>query len=139
MDHLLEHPSISRIHSVIVFGTPPTDAPAVGLPPVAAYIYDQSTHGTFVNKKRCKSRQYTPLRVGDNAACKDIDECADGNGGCDLDAYCHNTDGSFSCEYCKGRRCCAGGKRATVAPAFFGTGEAASSQMVDRIPYDFRQ
>jgi len=34
------------------------------------------------------------------AVCSDIDECATANGGCDTNAICVNTVGSYFC-YCK--------------------------------------
>lgn len=54
----LLHPSISRAHAVLQFGS---DS---GLSP-GWYVYDlNSTHGTFVNKHRLPSGRYIRLRVG---------------------------------------------------------------------------
>ncbi|OWF49028.1 Thrombospondin-4 [Mizuhopecten yessoensis] len=36
----------------------------------------------------------------ENQTCTDIDECLFSNGGCDVNAYCHNTIGSFYCADC---------------------------------------
>ncbi|XP_069131707.1 cartilage oligomeric matrix protein-like [Argopecten irradians] len=36
----------------------------------------------------------------ENQTCTDIDECLVNNGGCDVNAYCHNTIGSFYCGEC---------------------------------------
>ena len=33
----------------------------------------------------------------DGASCDDIDECADGSAGCDVNATCENTEGDFAC------------------------------------------
>ena len=54
----LLHPSISRAHAVLQFGS------NSNLPP-GWYIYDlDSTHGTFVNKRRVPPSRYIRLRVG---------------------------------------------------------------------------
>ncbi|KAL5104774.1 hypothetical protein TcWFU_009521 [Taenia crassiceps] len=54
----LLHPSISRAHAVLQFGSDLDLAPGW-------YIYDlNSTHGTFVNKHRLPSGRYIRLRVG---------------------------------------------------------------------------
>ena len=34
---------------------------------------------------------------GDGESCRDIDECAVDNGGCDVNAQCQNTAGSREC------------------------------------------
>jgi len=36
-------------------------------------------------------------RPGDDRSCTDVDECSYKNAGCDKNAYCFNTPGSFSC------------------------------------------
>ena len=38
-----------------------------------------------------------PRDLGDGQVCTDVDECATGNGGCDADAACTNTDGARTC------------------------------------------
>ncbi|GAV60086.1 FHA domain-containing protein/BLOC1_2 domain-containing protein [Cephalotus follicularis] len=54
-DFVLEHPTISRFHSVIQFKRNGD-----------AYLYDlDSTHGTFVNKNQVEKRVYMDLHVGD--------------------------------------------------------------------------
>ncbi|VDK35521.1 unnamed protein product [Taenia asiatica] len=54
----LLHPSISRAHAVLQFGSDSDLAPGW-------YVYDlNSTHGTFVNKHRLPSGRYIRLRVG---------------------------------------------------------------------------
>ncbi|VDD80101.1 unnamed protein product [Mesocestoides corti] len=53
------HPSISRVHALLQYGTGPDDQPP------GWFIYDlQSTHGTFVNKHRALPRRYIRLHVG---------------------------------------------------------------------------
>ncbi|KAH9279170.1 Uncharacterized protein ECG_08297 [Echinococcus granulosus] len=54
----LLHPSISRAHAVLQFGSNSDLSPGW-------YVYDlDSTHGTFVNKHRVPSGRYIRLRVG---------------------------------------------------------------------------
>ncbi|KAI9478485.1 MAG: SMAD/FHA domain-containing protein [Benjaminiella poitrasii] len=54
-DILMEHPSISRYHAVIQFDHDGE-----------AYIFDlDSAHGTILNKKQIKAREYVPLKPGD--------------------------------------------------------------------------
>ena len=54
----LLHPSISRAHAVLQFGTNSDQPPGW-------YICDlDSTHGTFVNKRRVPPGRYIRLRVG---------------------------------------------------------------------------
>jgi pSer/pThr/pTyr-binding forkhead associated (FHA) protein len=51
----LDHQSISRYHAIVQFRNDEK-----------AFLFDLgSTHGTFLNKSRINSRQYTPLSVGD--------------------------------------------------------------------------
>ncbi|KAF5276730.1 hypothetical protein FQR65_LT03955 [Abscondita terminalis] len=56
----MAHPTVSRYHAVLQYRSEGTDENPKGF-----YIYDlSSTHGTFLNKGRLKSRVYAPLRVG---------------------------------------------------------------------------
>lgn len=63
LDHchiVLEHPSISRYHAVLQYCISPDENYEKGF-----YIYDlESTHGTYINKQRLKSKVYCPVRVG---------------------------------------------------------------------------
>lgn len=52
-DFPMEHPSLSRLHAVLQFRG------ADG----AAFVYDcNSTHGTFVNKRKVKAGMHVPLK-----------------------------------------------------------------------------
>ncbi|XP_015583501.1 kanadaptin [Ricinus communis] len=54
-DFILEHPTISRFHSVLQFKRSGD-----------AYLYDlSSTHGTFINKSQIENQVYVELHVGD--------------------------------------------------------------------------
>lgn len=54
-DFVLDHPSSSRLHCVLQFRQ---DG--------ASFLFDNnSTHGSFVNKRRLKPKVHAPLRVGD--------------------------------------------------------------------------
>eukprot|EP00953_Heterococcus_sp_UTEX-ZZ885_P015048 8485-Heterococcus_DN1.PRE.1 len=54
-DFQFEHPSISRQHAVLQFGEGGS-----------LHVFDfGSTHGTFVNKLRIKSKEYQKLNIGD--------------------------------------------------------------------------
>ncbi|KAK4881671.1 hypothetical protein RN001_004990 [Aquatica leii] len=56
----MAHPTVSRYHAVLQYRSEATEENPRGF-----YIYDlSSTHGTFLNKGRLKSRVYAPLRVG---------------------------------------------------------------------------
>ena len=77
-DISLEHPSLSRYHAVLQYR--PTDAPTVtaeedgaessplsssGTDKAGFYVYDlNSTHGSFLNKKKLQPRVYYRMRVG---------------------------------------------------------------------------
>ncbi|KAJ8902223.1 hypothetical protein NDN08_006631 [Rhodosorus marinus] len=56
VDLVLAHPSLSRVHAAIQFRK--ND-------PIAYLIDLNSTHGTFLNKKRVQSGKYTAMSVGD--------------------------------------------------------------------------
>ncbi|KAK5650215.1 hypothetical protein RI129_001244 [Pyrocoelia pectoralis] len=59
-DIYMAHPTISRFHAVLQYRLIGTE----GNPP-GFYIYDlNSTHGTFLNKGRLKSKVYAPVKVG---------------------------------------------------------------------------
>lgn len=59
-DVTLEHPSLSRYHAVLQFCGTASKSFEVGW-----YLYDlDSTHGTWVNKVKVKSRIYQRIRVG---------------------------------------------------------------------------
>lgn len=61
-DIQLEHPSLSRFHAVFQYtdGEQSNQHTQKGF-----YIYDlNSTHGTFVNKKKIESKQYIFLKIG---------------------------------------------------------------------------
>lgn len=59
-DVTLEHPSLSRYHAVIQHSKEVSHTYEKGW-----YIYDlDSTHGTWVNKRRLKPKQYYRLKVG---------------------------------------------------------------------------
>lgn len=59
-DVTLEHPSLSRYHSVVQYRQTPSEKQEVGW-----YLYDlDSTHGTWVNKIKIKPLTYYRLRVG---------------------------------------------------------------------------
>ena len=59
-DFPMEHPSLSRHHSVVQHCSKKTDKFDVGW-----YLYDlDSTHGTWVNKIKVRPRVYHRLRVG---------------------------------------------------------------------------
>ncbi|GAA56371.1 kanadaptin [Clonorchis sinensis] len=64
----LAHPSISRLHAVLQYGRPPPSIAKTSLAqPEAAgwYIQDlESTHGTFVNKRRLPSGRFVRIHVG---------------------------------------------------------------------------
>ena len=56
----MEHPSISRYHAILQHCSTPDERHSLGW-----YVYDlESTHGTWVNKVRVKSRVYCRLHVG---------------------------------------------------------------------------
>ena len=55
-DVVLEHPSSSRLHAVLQFSEGGDEI----------FLYDAgSTHGTFVNRRKLKSRVHAPVFVGD--------------------------------------------------------------------------
>lgn len=59
-DVQMEHPSLSRYHSVLQFCGKPDNLHHMGW-----YIYDlESTHGTLINKTKVRPRSFTRLRVG---------------------------------------------------------------------------
>ena len=59
-DVVLEHPTISRYHSIIQYKAEFEHGQSAGL-----YIYDcGSTHGTFVNKKRLEPKVYVRIKIG---------------------------------------------------------------------------
>lgn len=59
-DVTLEHPSLSRYHAVLQYNCASTPAREKGW-----YVYDlDSTHGTWVNKKKISPKVYHRLRVG---------------------------------------------------------------------------
>ncbi|CAH8430768.1 unnamed protein product [Schistosoma turkestanicum] len=65
---VLAHPSISRLHAVLQYGKPPH---AIGHVPETEkdttgwYLKDlESTHGTFVNKRRLPPGRFVRIRVG---------------------------------------------------------------------------
>lgn len=59
-DCQLEHPSLSRYHAVIQYCKVKTENHGIGW-----YLYDlDSTHGTWMNKIKVKSRVYNRIRVG---------------------------------------------------------------------------
>ncbi|KER27215.1 hypothetical protein T265_05683 [Opisthorchis viverrini] len=64
----LAHPSVSRLHAVLQYGRPPPSIAKTSLAqPEAAgwYIQDlESTHGTFVNKRRLPSGRFVRIHVG---------------------------------------------------------------------------
>lgn len=58
-DIYLAHPTISRYHAILQFNTVVSEDRSIGF-----YIYDLgSTHGTFLNKARIKSRMYVKVHV----------------------------------------------------------------------------
>ncbi|VDP92149.1 unnamed protein product [Echinostoma caproni] len=65
---VMAHPSISRLHAVLQYGRPPlsiakTSAAHVDSP--GWYLQDlDSTHGTFVNKRRLPSGRFVRIHVG---------------------------------------------------------------------------
>ncbi|CAH8825345.1 unnamed protein product [Trichobilharzia szidati] len=64
----LAHPSISRLHAVLQYGKPPHsvgNVPEDEKDTTGWYLKDlDSTHGTFVNKRRLPSGRYVRIRVG---------------------------------------------------------------------------
>lgn len=59
-DVLCEHPSLSRFHTVLQYSNGEVDPKF----PKGFYAYDlNSTHGTFVNKKRIESNTYIPVNI----------------------------------------------------------------------------
>jgi protein phosphatase 1D len=59
-DVQMNHPSSSRYHAILQYRLQPTEKSSKGF-----YIYDLgSTHGTFLNKNRIKSKVYAPIKVG---------------------------------------------------------------------------
>ncbi|CAH8434057.1 unnamed protein product [Heterobilharzia americana] len=65
---VLAHPSISRLHAVLQYGKPPHSighVPEDEKDTTGWYLQDlESTHGTFVNKRRLPSGRYVRIRVG---------------------------------------------------------------------------
>lgn len=56
----MEHPSLSRHHAVVQYCTKKSEQQDIGW-----YLYDlDSTHGTWLNKNKIKSRIFYRLRVG---------------------------------------------------------------------------
>nr|CAH8822970.1 unnamed protein product [Trichobilharzia regenti] len=64
----LAHPSISRLHAVLQYGKPPHsvgNVPEDEKDTTGWYLKDlDSTHGTFVNKRRLPPGRYVRIRVG---------------------------------------------------------------------------
>lgn len=59
-DVVLEHPTISRYHAIIQYKSEFEHGQPTGL-----YLYDcDSTHGTFVNKKRIEPKVYVRIKIG---------------------------------------------------------------------------
>ncbi|GFO30162.1 kanadaptin [Plakobranchus ocellatus] len=59
-DVTLEHPSLSRHHAVVQYSAISTETHEKGW-----YVYDlDSTHGTWLNKKKIEPKVYSRLRVG---------------------------------------------------------------------------
>ncbi|CAH8432985.1 unnamed protein product [Schistosoma intercalatum] len=65
---VLAHPSISRLHAVLQYGKPPHAVGHVSeneKDTTGWYLKDlESTHGTFVNKRRLPPGRYVRIRVG---------------------------------------------------------------------------
>uniref|UniRef100_A0A3Q0KKL7 Putative smad nuclear interacting protein n=1 Tax=Schistosoma mansoni TaxID=6183 RepID=A0A3Q0KKL7_SCHMA len=65
---VLAHPSISRLHAVLQYGKPPHSVGHVSeneKDTTGWYLKDlESTHGTFVNKRRLPPGRYVRIRVG---------------------------------------------------------------------------
>ncbi|XP_039254169.2 kanadaptin-like [Styela clava] len=64
----MEHPSISRYHSVLQYGAPTSDCEDVELQKDGSYgfyVYDLgSTHGTMINKQNILPKIYYRIKVG---------------------------------------------------------------------------
>lgn len=59
-DVLCEHPSLSRFHTILQYSNGDVDSKF----PKGYYAYDlNSTHGTFINKKRIEANKFVPLSV----------------------------------------------------------------------------
>ncbi|KAL3276335.1 hypothetical protein HHI36_011718 [Cryptolaemus montrouzieri] len=59
-DICMQHPTISRYHAVLQYRSEESETEEPGF-----YIYDlASTHGTFLNKNRCRPRTYVRIQVG---------------------------------------------------------------------------
>lgn len=56
---------------------------------------------TFNISRRTFQLYNTVLDPTQSQTCSDINECLSDNGGCDANAYCTNTPGSYSCGLCK--------------------------------------
>ncbi|TNN11971.1 Kanadaptin [Schistosoma japonicum] len=65
---ILAHPSISRLHAVLQYGKPPHaigNVPQYEKDTTGWYLKDlESTHGTFVNKRRLPPGRFVRIRVG---------------------------------------------------------------------------
>ncbi|XP_031344565.1 kanadaptin-like [Photinus pyralis] len=58
-DIYMAHPTISRYHAVLQYRAVATEKDTAGF-----YIYDlNSTHGTFLNKRKLKPKMYAPVKV----------------------------------------------------------------------------
>jgi pSer/pThr/pTyr-binding forkhead associated (FHA) protein len=59
-DVVLEHPTISRYHAIVQYKSEFEHGQPAGL-----YLYDcDSTHGTFINKKRLEPKVYVRIKIG---------------------------------------------------------------------------
>ncbi len=59
-DVVLEHPTISRYHAIVQYKSEFEHGQPAGL-----YLYDcDSTHGTFMNKKRLEPKVYVRIKIG---------------------------------------------------------------------------